>query len=171
METSLERIKVKIGELESQIGDLRIAERELLALDKETSRPAKAAPAVTAAPVKSAPAKNAPAVKAKPGPKGKQKAAAPQPKAEEPAGKPESVSSAVAQALAEHDPLSVAEIADVITASGRDVNNRAISFTLQALKKRGVAKSVDGKWTTTASKPRAKKGQSAPKTHAEAVEA
>jgi hypothetical protein len=166
METSLERIKVKITELESQIGDLRIAERELLALDKETSRPAKAAQAVTPAPIKAAPV-----AKAKPGPKAKQKAVAPQPKAEEPAGRPESMSSAVAQALADHDPLSVGEIADVITASGREVNNRAISFTLQALKKRGVAKSVDGKWTTTASKPRAKKAQVTPKAHAEVAEA
>jgi len=166
METSLERIKVKISELESQIADLRIAERELLALDKEAPRPAKTTPAVTTAHVKAAPV-----AKAKSGPKAQQKAVTSQPKAEGPAGKPESISSAVAQALADHEPLSVGEIADLITAAGREVNNRAISFTLQALKKRGIVKSADGKWTTTASKPRAKKAQAAPKVHVEAAEA
>jgi hypothetical protein len=168
METSLERIQGKISELEAQINDLRIAERELLALDHESPRQVK--PTSTGA---SAPAKAAPAARAKPGPKAKQKpaAAAAQPKAQEPSGKPESISSAVAQALAEHDPLSVGEIADLITASGREINNRAISFTLQALKKRGIAKSVDGKWTSAAAKSRSKKASASAKGAAEALEA
>ncbi len=165
METALERIQGKISEIEAQINDLRIAERELLALEKGPFRSVKAASVVL-----TPPAKAAPAAKAKPGPKAQQKGAATQPKTEEPAGKPETVSAAVAQALADHDPMSVGEIADLIAATGREINNRAISFTLQALKKRGVAKSVDGKWTTTAPKSRAKKAQANAKAHGEAVE-
>lgn len=165
METSLERIQGKISELEAQISDLRIAERELLALDHVPARQAKAAASVAASPVKAAPVS-----RAKPGPKARQKSVV-QPKAQEPAGKPESISSAVAQALAEHDPLSVGEIADLITASGREINNRAISFTLQALKKRGIAKSVDGKWTSATTKSRSKKSLAAAKGAAEGLEA
>jgi predicted transcriptional regulator len=43
--------------------------------------------------------------------------------------------------------LSAAEIAEHIRATGRDINNRTVSFSLHALKKRGLAKSADGKWT------------------------
>jgi DNA-binding winged helix-turn-helix (wHTH) protein len=76
LEMSLEHIKAKISELESQIKDLRITERALQSLDQEPPRPAKAAPEVRAAPVKAAPAS-----KAKPGPKPKQKSAGLQPPA------------------------------------------------------------------------------------------
>jgi repressor of nif and glnA expression len=43
--------------------------------------------------------------------------------------------------------LSAAEIAEHIRATGRDISNRTVSFSLQSLKKRGLAKSADGKWT------------------------
>ena len=38
MDTSLERIRAKIAELEAKIADLRIAEREIRALEKLPSR-------------------------------------------------------------------------------------------------------------------------------------
>jgi hypothetical protein len=49
--------------------------------------------------------------------------------------------------LGQQGALSAAEIAEHIRATGRDINNRTVSFSLQALKKRGLAKSADGKWT------------------------
>jgi hypothetical protein len=134
METSLELIRFKISELEAKIANLHIAERELLALDKRPVQQAKAAPKA----------------KSKAGRQPRQK-----PEISAPAEKTQTMSAAVTQVLAEHDPLSVAEIAGFITATGRDVDNRAISFTLQALKKRSLVKNVDGKWT--AAKARSKK--------------
>jgi repressor of nif and glnA expression len=38
-------------------------------------------------------------------------------------------------------------MAERVSEAGRDISNRAISFALQALKKRGHVKSVDGEWT------------------------
>ncbi|WP_425293992.1 winged-helix domain-containing protein [Methylocella tundrae] len=40
----------------------------------------------------------------------------------------------------QHGALSAAEIAEHVKATGRDINNRTVSFALQALKKRGLAK-------------------------------
>ena len=56
------------------------------------------------------------------------------------------IGAAIADVLGQHGTLSSAEIADHIRATGRDINNRAVSFSLQALKKRGLIKSADGKW-------------------------
>jgi hypothetical protein len=53
---------------------------------------------------------------------------------------------AIVEILDRHGALSAAEIAEHIRATGRDINNRTVSFTLQALKKRGLAKNTDGKW-------------------------
>ena len=55
--------------------------------------------------------------------------------------------SAIADILGRRGALSAAEIAEHIRATGRDISNRTVSFSLQSLKKRGLAKSADGKWT------------------------
>ena len=44
MDTSLERIRAKIAELEAMIADLRIAEREIRALEKLPSRKTRPGP-------------------------------------------------------------------------------------------------------------------------------
>ncbi len=128
MDTSLERIQAKIAELEAKIVDLRIAERELQALDKVSARPTRATPS--------------PRAKQKPGPKPKRKP--------EPSDRTEArqtIGAAITGVLDQHGALSAAEIAEHVKAAGRDVNNRTISFTVQALKKRGLARNTDGKWT------------------------
>jgi Ribonuclease R winged-helix domain len=120
MDTSLERIRAKIAELEAKIADLRIAEREIQALEKLPARKTRPAP----------------------GPKPK-----PKPEASNQAEARQTVGSAIADVLGQQGALSAAEIAEHIRATGRDINNRTVSFSLQALKKRGLAKSADGKWT------------------------
>jgi len=118
MDSSLERIRAKIAELEAKLADLRIAERELLALEK-------------------LPARNTRTV---PGPKRKPKAS------DQKEARRHTIGAAIADVLGQHGTLSSAEIADHIRTTGRDINNRAVSFSLQALKKRGLVKSADGKW-------------------------
>ncbi|MBA3726610.1 MAG: hypothetical protein H0W86_09190 [Armatimonadetes bacterium] len=59
----------------------------------------------------------------------------------------QTIGAAIADVLGQHGALSAAEIADRIKAAGRDISNRAVSFSLQALKKRGLVKSADGRWT------------------------
>jgi hypothetical protein len=120
MDTSLERIRAKIAELETKLADLRIAERELLALEKFPVRKTRTAP----------------------GPKPKRK-----PEASDQEEARHTIGAAVADVLGQHGALSAAEIADHIRATGRDINNRAVSFSLQALKKRGLVRSADGRWT------------------------
>jgi hypothetical protein len=132
METSLERIRIKIAELEAKIGNLRIAERELLALERPLVQKTK----VVAKP------------ETKPERAPKRIAAASGPKE-----KPQTMGAAVIGVL-DQDTLSVAEIAERVAATGRQIDNRAISFTLQALKKRNLVKNLDGKWATV--KPRSK---------------
>ena len=120
MDTSLERIRAKIAELEAKIADLRIAEREIRALEKLPSRKTRPGP----------------------GPKPKRK-----PEASNQAEARQTISSAIADVLGQQGALSAAEIAQHIRATGRDISNRTVSSSLQALKKRGLAKSADGKWT------------------------
>jgi len=123
MDSSLERIRAKIAELEAKLADLRIAERELLALEKLPARKTRTVP----------------------GPKRKLKASD-----VKEARHTHTIGAAIADVLGQHGTLSSAEIADHIRATGRDINNRAVSFSLQALKKRGLIsgliKSADGKW-------------------------
>jgi Ribonuclease R winged-helix domain len=152
MDTSLERIHTKIAELETKIADLRIAERELLALDQISAPPTRTA--------------SEPKLKLKPGPKAKQKPepkATPRPKLRgepsEPAEPRQTIGAAISEVLDQHGALSAADIAERIKATGRDINNRTVSFALQALKKRGLAKSKDGKWTP--SKTRSRRSQPA----------
>src|SRR5580704_14884910 len=108
MDTSLERIRAKIAELEAKIADLRIAERKIRALEKLPSR------------------------KTRPGPGPKPK---PKPKRKPEASNQAEVRQTIGSAIAEH-----------IRATGPDISNRTVSFSLQSLKKRGLAKSADGKW-------------------------
>jgi hypothetical protein len=156
MDTALEQIHAKIADLETKIANLRIAERELHALEKTSARPTKAA--------------SEPKAKQKPGPKPVR-----QPKlkgkleAGEPAEPRQTISAAISAVLAEHGPLSAAEIAEQVKATGRDINNRTVSFALQALKKRGLAKNIDGKWA--APKARGRKAASVSTVNADETKA
>jgi hypothetical protein len=85
MDTSLERSRAKITELEAKIADLRIAEREIRALEKLTSR------------------KTRPGA----GPKPKRK-----PEASNQAEARETIGSAIADVLGQQGALSAAEIAE-----------------------------------------------------------
>jgi hypothetical protein len=136
MPTAVEQIHTKIAQLEARIGDLRIAERELQALDRISARQTKTAPA--------------PKAKRTPGPKAKQKSA-PRPKGPKAASSQtqprQTIGAAITEVLGQHGPLLAAEIAERIKATGREINNRTVSFALQALKKRGLTKNTNGKWT------------------------
>jgi hypothetical protein len=125
MDTSLERIRAKITELETKITDLRIAERELQALEKASAPKTKAAPRLM------------------PKPKAKRK-----PEAAGEGAPRQTIGAAITEVLDQHGPLSAAEIAEQVKAAGRDITNRTVSFALQALKKRGLAKSAEGKWSS-----------------------
>jgi predicted transcriptional regulator len=120
MDTSLERIREKIAELDAKIADLRIAERELQALEKVPARSTKTAAARK--------------------PKTKPEAG------DEPEAR-QTIGAAIVDVLGQQGALSVADIAEQIKATGRDISNRTVSFSLQALKKRGLVKGADGKWT------------------------
>lgn len=127
MDTFLERIRAKIAEQEAKLADLRIAEREFLALEKLPARKTKSAR----------------------GPKPIRK-----PKASNQAEAQPTIGAAIADALGQHGAISAAEIADHVRATGRDINNRTVSFSLQALKKRGVAKIANGKWALSKKRSR-----------------
>jgi hypothetical protein len=120
MDTSLERIRAKIAELETKLVNLRIAERELQELDKSSTRKTKALPESVV--------------------KSESKAI------EEPNTK-QTIGAAITEILGKYGALSAAGIAEQIVATGRDINNRAVSFALQALKKRGLVKGANGEWT------------------------
>ena len=135
MDTSLERIRAKIDELEAKVADLRIAERALQSLDNLPARKTK----VAATPAPKARAK----VTAKAKATTKAKAAPKAPRAP----RSQTIGAAIADVLEQHGSVSAAEIAEHIKAAGRDISNRTVSFALQALKKRGLAKNTDGKWS------------------------
>ncbi len=120
MDSSLDLIRAKISELEEKLANLRIAEREIVKLDKPQAPKAKALPKETIVSEVTASA--------------------------EPAGQ-QTMVSAITSTLDKHGPLSAAHIAEQIAATGKEVNNRAVSFSLQALKKRGLVKNTDGVWT------------------------
>lgn len=125
MDTALERIQAKIAEFEEKLVNLRIAERELLSLDKPSVHKTKAIPEeVVKAPVEKET----------------------RPVVTRPANQP-SIGAAITEVLQQHGTLSASSIAEQIVASGRDINNRAVSFALQALKKRGLVKTVSGEWS------------------------
>ncbi len=117
MKTSIEHIRAKITELEARITDLRITERELEALDTA------------------------------PAPREKLKAKAKRKSATHNASEVrQTVGTAIAETLTRTGALPLAELAEQITAAGREVSGGALSNTLQTMKKRGAVKSGGGKW-------------------------
>jgi hypothetical protein len=166
MDTALEQIRAKIAELETKLGDLRIAERELQSIDKAPVRKTRAAASPSPTPKSTPKSTLTPKLKQKSGPKPKAK---PETAAQtEPL---QTIGAAIASVLDQHGAQSAAEIAEHVKATGRDVNNRAVSFALQALKKRGLAKNTDGKWTapkTRGRRARPLSGGSAPEAEAAA---
>jgi hypothetical protein len=117
MENSIDRIRAKIVDLEARIADLRIAERELEALG------------------------TAPAPRRKPKARAKGKPAA---DAVTPA--PQTVGAAITEVLSRNGALPLAELAEHIRVTGREVRSGTLSNTLQMMKKRGSVKSSGGKW-------------------------
>ena len=135
MNTSLERIRAKIAKLDAQIANARIAEREILVLEKDIGRPKK--PTLGRPPKAESKAKSAP----------KKKAVA---AGSAETGQPEarqSIASAITGVLGVHGSLPAAKIAEQLKASGRDITNRTVSFSLQGLKKRRLVKSANGEWS------------------------
>ncbi|WP_395664455.1 hypothetical protein [Methylocella sp.] len=141
MDTSLERIRAKIAEFEQKIEDLRAAERVLAELDatpaKRGRKPSVAAPALP----------DSSAAPPAPRTRGRRKGASR-------GGPRQTIGSAIGDVLEAQGPLTAAEISEHLKSSGRDITNRMVSFALQAMKKRGLAKNADGKWSSL--KPRAK---------------
>lgn len=126
MDMSLELIRTKIAELETKIADLRVTERELLALGT--------------APVERAKVERKPRTPAK-------STARAKPTARTRSAEPrKTIGAAITEVLGQHGPLEVAEIADQIQSTGRDINRRTVSYSLQAMKKQGLVKAGDGKW-------------------------
>jgi hypothetical protein len=117
MKTSIELIRAKITELEARITDLRIAERELEALDTA------------------------------PAPWGKLKAKAKRKPATDNASEArQTVGAAVTEVLKRTGALPLAELAEQLRAAEREVSSGTLSNTLQTMKKRGTVKSGSGKW-------------------------
>ncbi len=117
MKTSIEHVRAKITELEARIADLRIAERELEALD--------------AAPVL----------------RGKLKAKAKRKSATHNASEArQTVGAAITEILNWTGALPLAELAEQLRAAEREVSSGTLSNTLQTMKKRGTVKSGGGKW-------------------------
>src|SRR3984893_15464380 len=102
MDSSLERIRAKIAEFEVKLANLRIAERELMALER--------------APARKTTAPRTPKVK----PKRTQKGSAP--------AHP-TISAAIAEVLNEHGALPATEIAEHINAGGREIEKRSVSYS------------------------------------------
>jgi hypothetical protein len=117
MKTSIEHIRAKIAELEARITDLRIAERELEALD------------------------SAPVLLKKLKAKAKQKSAT----HNEPEAR-QTVGAAITEVLNRTGALPLAELAEQMRVAGREVSGGTLSNTLQTMKKRGAIKSAGGKW-------------------------
>ena len=118
MTNSIDRIRAKIADLEARIADLRIAERELEALD------------------------TAPVLRGKPKAKAKRKSTA-----HAVTLAPQTVGAAITEVLSKNGALPLAELAEQIRSAGREVSGGTLSNTLQTMKKRGAVKSSDGKWT------------------------
>jgi hypothetical protein len=135
MNTSLERIRAKIAELEAQIANARIAEREILVLEKDIGRPKK--PTLGRPPKAKSKAKSAP---------GKKAVAASSAETGQPEAR-QSIAAAITGVLGVHGSLPAAKIAEQLKASGRDITNRTVSFSLQGLKKRRLVKSANGEWS------------------------
>jgi hypothetical protein len=119
MANSLERIRAKIAELEAKLADLRVAERELVALGP--------------APARRTTTPRGPKVK----PTVREKAAS---------AARQTISAAITEVLNARGALPAAEIAEQIKAGGREIGKRTVSHSLQALKKQGRVRIGGGKW-------------------------
>jgi hypothetical protein len=119
MANSLELIRVKITELEARLAHLRIAERELIALDPESAHTPPTPRRLKLKPMRTEKAGSAAR---------------------------QTISGAIVEVLSAQGALPAAEIAENITARGREVGNRTISHSLQALKKQGRVRIRGGKW-------------------------
>jgi hypothetical protein len=119
MANSLALVRAKIAELETKLTNLRIAERELVALE-----PALARKATTP---------RAPKLK----PTRREKVASPA---------RQTISAAIAEVLYTRGALPAAEIAAYVKAGGREIGKRSISHALQVLKKQGRVRIRGGKW-------------------------
>jgi hypothetical protein len=138
MDTSLDRIRAKIAELEARLDSLKIAERELQQLEAPSTRAASTPKASTRkARVPRSPKAQPTEAVAEPAPK-------------------QSIGAAITDVLIQHEALSASAIAEQVVAAGKDVSNRAISFALQSLKKRGLVKTAGGEWSLK--KTRSKRG-------------
>jgi hypothetical protein len=119
MTTSLERIRAKIAELDARLADLRIAERELVALEpgvarKTATRHGRKRKAV----------------------RGNKAASPPR----------QTIGAAITDVLNAHGALPAAAIAERIKAGGREIGSRTVSHSLQALKKQGRVRIRGGNW-------------------------
>jgi hypothetical protein len=155
MDTSLDRIQAKIAELEARLDSLKIAERELQQLDgPSTEAPSTKVPLTEALSTEPASVPKARKARVPRSPKAQPIEAAEEPVAED--ASKQTIGAAIADVLTQHGALSASAIAEQVVAAGKDVNNRAISFALQALKKRGLVKSAGGEWSLK--KTRSKRG-------------
>ena len=117
MKTSIEHIRAKITELEARITDLRIAERELVALDTVSA------------------------------PRGKLNAKAKRKPATHNASEArQTVGAAITEVLNRTGALPLAELTEQLRTAERKVSGGTLSNTLQTMKKRGAVKSAGGKW-------------------------
>lgn len=138
MNTAVERIRAKITELETKIGDLRIAEKELLALGFGREVREKA--------------------ERRPKPMREKK-----PKTRRVAGFGKTIGGAIVDVLSAQGGLLASDIAERVQAEGRAIDNRQVSFALQVLKKQGAVKGAKGKWSLTKpGKARAEAGKEQP---------
>jgi hypothetical protein len=119
MATSLERIRAKIAEFEARLTDLRIAERELVALEPAPARGTTTPRAAKLKPIR------------------REKVAPPA---------RQTIGAAITDVLNAHGALPAAEIAEQIKAGDREIGKRTVSQSLQALKKLGRVKMRGGKW-------------------------
>ena len=117
MKTSIEHIRAKITELEARIADLRIAERELEALDA------------------------APVLRTKLKAKAKRK-----PATRNASEARQTIGAAITEVLNRTGALPLAELAEQLRAAEREVSGGTLSNTLQTMKKRGAVTSGGGKW-------------------------
>jgi hypothetical protein len=114
---SLTQIRAQIAELETKIANLRIAEREVEALEPASQRRAT--------------------------PKAK---VAQKPKPESVAKTQQTVGDAIIEVLGRNASLPLADIAEEISKAGRDVRIGTVSTTLGRLQSRGIVKSGGGIW-------------------------